>query len=277
MPTRYIDSLADERLADYRDVRDKDLLRERALFIVEGRENLRCLIRDSRFEPKSLLLSKPAFEAMQELLRPVSERVPVFVGSREVVSRVAGFDFHSGCLAAVVRPEMPAVASLLGVLPTARSLVVVLEGVTNPDNVGAVFRNARALGVDAVLLCPRCCDPLYRKAIRVSMGAALCIPTARFDSWPSGLSQLRGAGYRVIALDPAEGATAIGTRAWAERMSELDRVALVLGTEGNGLSAEALAGCDERHRVAMAPGVDSLNVATAGAIALHHLFLARND
>jgi tRNA G18 (ribose-2'-O)-methylase SpoU len=270
----HIDSLSDSRLDDYRDVRDKHLLRGRSLFIVEGRENVRRLIRDSSHEPRSLLLSKPAFEAMADFLAQLPDEVPVFVGSREVVSTIAGFDLHRGCLAAVEWKPSAEPTSLLAARGE-DALVVVLEGLTNPDNVGGVFRNAMALGVDAVLLCPRCCDPLYRKSIRVSMGAALCVPTARFDSLPDGLEELRAAGYRIVALHPGDDAEEIGTPGWTEHVRKLSRIALVLGTEGDGLSAEALARCDERHRVAMVQGFDSLNVATACAVALHHLFVAR--
>jgi tRNA G18 (ribose-2'-O)-methylase SpoU len=270
----YIDFLSDSRLEDYRDVRDKQLLRDRSLFIVEGRENVRRLIRDSSHEPRSVLLSKPAFAAMADFLAQLSDEIPVFVGAREVVNSIAGFDLHRGCLAAVDLKPNPEPASVLAP-PGDRSLVVVLEALANPDNVGGVFRNAMALGVDAVLLSPRCCDPLYRKAIRVSMGAALCVPTARFDSWPAGLEELRAAGYRIVALHPSQDAEEIGTPAWSAQVQSLSRMALVLGTEGKGLSAEALSRCDERHRIAMVPGFDSLNVATACGIALHHLFVAR--
>ncbi len=271
----HIDSLSDPRLDDYRNVRDKELLRDRSLFIVEGRENVRRLIRDSSHQPRSLLLSKPAFEAMADFLAQLPDPIRVLVGAREVVSSVAGFDLHRGCLAAVERKPNAKPSSLLAA-PGESSLVVVLEGLANPDNVGGVFRNAMALGVDAVLLCPRCCDPLYRKAIRVSMGAALCVPTARFDLWPGGLEELRAAGYRIVAMHPGRDAEEVGTARWSEHVRQLSRVALVLGAEGNGLSAETLALCDERHRIAMVPGFDSLNVATAAAIALHHLFVARS-
>lgn len=270
----YVDSLADPRLDDYREVRDRELLRARSLFVVEGRENVRRLIRDSSHAPRSLLLSEPAFAAMADFLAEFAVSVPVLVGAREVVSRVAGFDLHRGCLAVVELPAPVAPASLLGA-PGESSLVLVLEALANPDNVGAVFRNALAFGVDAVLLCPRCCDPLYRKAIRVSMGAALSVPTARFSAWPDGLESLRGAGYRVVGLHPSPEAAPIGTAAWTENVRKAPRMAWVLGTEGEGLSVETLSRCDEHHRIAMAPGCDSLNVATACGIALHHLFAAR--
>ena len=270
----YVDSLADTRLDDYRDARDRELLRGRSLFIVEGRENVRRLIRDSTHEPRSLLLSEPAFAAMSDFLAQFAVDVPVLVGAREVVSRIAGFDLHRGCLAVVELPPPVTPASLLAA-PGESSLVLVLEALANPDNVGAVFRNALAFGVDAVLLCPRCCDPLYRKAIRVSMGAALSVPTARFTSWPDGLERLRRAGYRIVGLHPGADAAPIGTVEWTESVRKLPRMAWVLGTEGAGLSAETLARCDERHRIEMVSGCDSLNVATACGIALQHLFAAR--
>lgn len=276
MNVAHIDSLSDSRLDDYRDVRDKDLLRERSVFVVEGRENVRRLLLESAHEPVSLLFSEPAFGAMGDCLSQLPDEIPVFVGSREVVSTVAGFDLHRGCLAVVPRKPEADVASLLAA-PGERSLVVVLDGLTNPDNVGSLFRSAMALGADAVLCCPRCCDPFYRKAIRVSMGAVLCVPTARFASWPGGLIDLRAADYRIIALDPGEDAEEIGSSNWTVHVQALPRVALVLGSEGSGLAAETLAVCDERHRIGMIPGFDSLNVATAGAIALHHLFVARGD
>ena len=275
LSVEHIDSLSDPRLDDYRDVRDKELLRGRSLFIVEGRENVRRLIRDSSHQPRSLLLSKPAFDAMADFLAQLPDPVRVLVGAREVVSSVAGFDLHRGCLAAVERKPSAEPSSLLAA-PGEDSLVVVLEGLANPDNVGAVFRSAMALGVDAVLLCPRCCDPLYRKAIRVSMGAALCVPTARFDRWPGGLEELRAADYRIVAVHPGRDAEEVGTPRWTEHVRQFSRVALVLGAEGNGLSAETLARCDERHRIAMVQDFDSLNVATACAIVLHHLFVVRS-
>jgi tRNA G18 (ribose-2'-O)-methylase SpoU len=140
-----------------------------------------------------------------------------------------------------------------------------LEQITSPDNVGGLFRNALAFGARGVLLCPRTCDPLYRKAIRVSMGASLLVPFARCSEWPAPLKLLREAGYRVVALHPGEDASPIATATAAS-----ERLVLLLGTEGGGLSESALAQADERVRIPMAPGVDSLNVATASGIALHH-------
>lgn len=264
-----IESADDPRIADYRDVRDRDLLRDRALFMVEGRANLRRLIADSPHRPRSLLLSTSAQRALADCVERLDPAIPVYVASREVLGAVAGFDVHRGCLAACERPPARSPAALLAP-PGRPSRVVVLEGLSDPDNVGAVFRNAMAFGADAVLLCPRCCDPLYRKAIRVSMGAALCVPTARFAAWPEGLEALRAAGYRLVALDPAPGAGLLGDPVWTARLG--DRVALLLGSEGSGLSEPARRAADLPLRIDMVPGFDSLNVATAAALALHHLF-----
>ena len=178
MSVERIATRLDPRVADYSDVKDAALLRERGLFMVEGRGNVRRLIDGSQYRPRSLFLSEPAHRALSDALERLDAATPVFVAPREVVSEVAGFDIHRGCLAAC---ERPAPAEPMSVLPQAgmRSLVVILEDLTDPDNVGAVFRNAMAFGVDAVLVSQHCCDPLYRKAIRVSMGAALCVPTAR--------------------------------------------------------------------------------------------------
>jgi len=261
-----IASIADPRVADYRNVRDGELLRRRGLFIVEGRGNLRRLVRESRHRPRSLFVSEPASEGLRDVLEELAAEIPVFVASRAVLGQVAGVDVHRGCLAACERPAAVPPASLLAA-PGLESLVLVLEGLSDPDNVGVVFRNAQAFGADAVLLCPHCCDPLYRKAIRVSMGAALCVPTARLPAWPEALRSLSAAGYCVVALHPGAGAEPLdsGTRLPG-------RVALLLGSEGVGLSAAALAAADRRVRIEMRPGFDSLNVATASGIALHHWF-----
>ena len=144
---------------------------------------------------------------------------------------------------------------------------VVLEGLANHDNVGGIFRNAMALGADAILLCPRCCDPLYRKAIRTSMGGSLVVPFARADDLPDLLTGLTALGVAVVALDPGPG----GCDLAALDPNDLGDAALLVGTEGEGLSELALAAARYRARIAMEPGVDSLNVSVAAAIALHRL------
>jgi len=267
-----VDSIEDPRVEEYRDVRDAELLRSRSLFIVEGRGNLRQLIERSRFRPRSLFLAPPALEALSDVLETLPAGTPVFVAPHDVIGAVAGFDVHRGALAACVRPPGRDLRELLAP-PGRPSRIVVLEALSDPDNVGAVFRNAMAFAADAVLMCPRCCDPLYRKAIRVSMGASLCVPSARFDDWPGGLDRLRAAGYRVIALDPKPSAPEMEIGSAGAGLGDTHRrVALLLGGEAHGLSEGALARSDERLRIGMAPGFDSLNVATASGVALHHFF-----
>ena len=264
-PERIV-SVADPRVADYRSIRDAELVRGRGLFIVEGRGNLRRLVRESGHRPRSLFVSEPASDGLCDVLAELAADIPVFVASRAVLSDIAGFDIHRGCLAACERPAPVPPATLLPARGLA-SLIVVLEGLANPDNVGVVFRNAQAFGADAVLLCPRCCDPFYRKAIRVSMGAVLCVASARLAAWPEALGELRAAGYCVVALHPGDGSEPLAA---ATRLPQ--RVALMFGTEGVGLSAAALAAADRRLRIGMRPGLDSVNVATASGIALHHWF-----
>ena len=274
MPRIRVESADDPRVAGYRDVRDRDLHRRDDCFMVEGRENLRRLLERSTAWPRSVMLSEPAAAALEDDLSALPPETPVFVGTREVLSEVAGFDIHRGCLALCARPK-PSPPEAVLAPPGRASTVLVLEGLTNPDNVGSLYRNAQAFGADAVLLCPRCCDPLYRKAIRVSMGAALQVPTARVSAWPEGLGVLREAGYRLVALDPGPGSQPIEeSDLGGDR--DRDRVALVLGTEGRGLSPAVRCVVDARVRIDMVPGFDSVNVATAGAIALHHLFARRH-
>ena len=204
---------------------------------------------------------------MGDALENLSDEASVYLASQPLLNGVVGYNLHRGCIAAGLRGEPAGFESL--VAPSQEpSLLVSLEHLTNPDNVGAVFRNALAFGADGALLCPHTSDPLYRKAIRVSMGATLQLPFARFEQWPAGLEKLRAADYRVIALHPGA----------AREIRELDlaalgvpaRLVLVVGTEGLGLARETRALAHEEARIAMAPGMDSLNVATAAAIALHH-------
>jgi tRNA G18 (ribose-2'-O)-methylase SpoU len=186
---------------------------------------------------------------------------PVYLAEEAVVAAVCGFDFHRGALAAVERPLPADPAALAG---HARLLLAV-EGVTDHENLGALFRNAAAFGAGGVLLDPTTPDPLYRRSVRVSMGHVLRVPFARPEPWPGWLAGLRDGGVEVLALTPA--ADAEDLRAVSPRPPQ----ALLVGSEGRGLSAAALAAASRRVRIPLAPGVDSLNVATAAAIALHHL------
>jgi len=267
-----IERLDDPRVDDYRDIKDRGLHRRRGLFVVEGRGTLRCLVDHSPFRPRSVLLGETARAALADVLARLSPSVPIYCAPGPVLEAVVGFAIHRGCLAIVERPPERGLAALLGALPEGDSRIVVTEGLSNHDNVGGVFRNAMAFGADAVVLCPRTCDPLYRKAIRTSMGGSLCVPFARAERWPDDLAALRARGYAIVALDP--GAEDVLGRS---DVALPRRAALVVGTEGAGLSEAVRRFADRRVRIGMAPGVDSLNVATAAAIALHHLHVSASD
>ncbi len=250
----------DPRLADYRGVRDPEWLRRRGVFLAEGRSIVATLLGAADFTVRSLALTETALRALERELRALDASVPVYRVDAATLEELSGVRFHQGCVAVGERKRVPAADELLD---TARCAVV-LEDVTNPDNIGGIFRSAEAFGVDCVLLSPRCASPLYRKALRTSMGASLRIPFAPLPDWPRELAQLGGSGFRLVALSP--GAT--------HDLSELrpEPTALLVGNEGDGLSAGALRSVDRHLRIAMAPGADSLNVATATAIALHRLY-----
>jgi tRNA G18 (ribose-2'-O)-methylase SpoU len=245
---------ADPRLAPYRDLRHGGLALRRGLFVAEGRPLVRRLLAGARFRTHSVL----ATEAMAEALRDVVDGVPLYVVDEATIRSVVGFAFHRGCLALGERGLPDTMEPLL-----ASRRLVVLERVTNPDNVGAVFRNAAALGADGVLLSPGCGDPLYRKAVRVSMGAALRLPFATSTDWPADLDRLRAHGFTLVALTP-DGDVDVAAVAGP-------RVAIILGAEGDGVSATVRAKADALVAIPMAPGDHSLNVAVACAIALHQL------
>ena len=254
-----IADVADPRLDDYRNIPDPELLRERGIFIAEGRHVVRRLLESTRFRTRSLLLTSPAHTSLEDVLAHKSD-VPVYVVGPDVMNAVAGFHIHRGCLAVGERPQHVPWRNLVR---DAR-LVVVLERVSNADNVGGIFRNAAAFGVEAVLLGPACADPLYRKTIRTSMAASLRVPFARFDEWPADLQHLRASGFTLIALAPG-----VEQPFSAADVAQPERAAFLLGHEGEGLSREALEAADVRARIRMTDGVDSLNVATAAAIALY--------
>ncbi len=256
--------VADPRLDDYHDVPDPELLRSRGIFIAEGRHIVRRLLTSTRFRTRSLLLTPAAQEGLADVL-PQRE-LPVFVVSQSAMNTITGFNIHRGCLAVGERPQAARWKDL--VHDAAR--LVILERVSNADNVGGIFRNAAAFGVDAVLLGPGCTDPLYRKAIRTSMGAALRVPFAAMRDWPADLAALKASGFTLLALTPAPGALSIGD------MSAGGRTALMVGHEGEGLSAPAISAADRRVRIPMAPGIDSLNAATAVAIALYEMSRRQN-
>jgi len=261
-----IEDPEDPRLADYREIRDAERRRRDGTFIAEGRQVVRRLLSAGRYRVRSALVTPPALHALGEALAEAG--VPTYLVRQDIVEAVVGMEFHHGCLAAGERGAEPTAEAVLA--ETRRSdRLVILEGLGDASNVGALFRNALAFGVGAAFLAPGTADPLYRKAIRVSSGATVALPFARLADWPRDLERLRDAGYTVLALTP---------RAEAVDIGELDkrrplpaRLALLLGTEGRGLSAEALAAADLLVRIPMAPEMDSLNVAAAGAVALHWL------
>ena len=261
----------DPRLSDYRNLKDARLAADRGRFIVEGRGNLRVLLERSTYAPASILLSDRAHKAMADELATLDPDCPVYVADQSVLDQVVGFSIHRGCLAACARgPAADPIAlarRLLTAEPAPR--IVVLEGLINHDNVGGIFRNAMGFGARAVLLCPRTSDPLYRKAIRTSMGGSLCVPFARAEDLVPLLGELSAMGFEILALDPAEEGDDMGRLA----AEQIGPVAIVLGTEGQGLSPEALSRADRRVRIEMEPEVDSLNVAVAAGIALHRLRL----
>ncbi|MCP4906828.1 MAG: RNA methyltransferase [bacterium] len=270
-----IGDFEDPRIGDYQNLKEVRLAVDRRRFMVEGRVNLRVLLEHSTFAPDSILLSDRARATMEEELVSLAPTCPVYVANQAVLDRIVGFPIHRGCLAACRRPEgldpMALARDLLEVEAAPR--IVVVENITNHDNMGGIFRNAMGLGGRAVLLCPRSVDPLYRKAIRTSMGGSLVLPFARTADLAQLLDALRKLGFEILALDPApESVDLDGLVA-----REIGPVALLLGTEGPGLSEMALALADRRVRIAMESGVDSLNVSVAAGIALHRLRVQDSD
>lgn len=269
MQVETIEDLGDPRVAVYRGVRDSALRDSQGLFVVESRLCVERLLQTVRHRVHSMLLTQTAFDALRAPLQSHRGEFPIYLASPEVLRAVVGFNLHRGCIAAAWRGDQ---LGLDGVLEQRPQLLVGLEGVANPENVGNVFRNARAFGADAVVLSEDCADPLYRKAIRVSMAASLHTPFARVPAWPAAMDRLREARFQCCALSPTAG---------AEGLAELDaadvRVPLLLlfGAEGEGLRAGSIAAADRVLRIPIADGVDSLNVATASGVALHHVFERR--
>jgi tRNA G18 (ribose-2'-O)-methylase SpoU len=265
MPLVQVESAADPRVAEYREISDGARKRAQGLFVAEGRFVVARLVAARRFGVRSLFLTETALASLEPVVASIRDRVPLYVASKATMRDVTGFQFHQGCLALGERPAgEPSIDDLL----QGARRVVLLEGVTHADNVGAVFRSAAAFACDAVVLDPASADPLYREAIRVSMAATLQVPFARARAWPADLARLRDAGFTIVALTPRAEAIPIGHAPWPER------VALLLGSEGEGLSERALSGADMAMRIPIAPTVDSLNVAATAAIALYVLAAA---
>ncbi len=257
-----IDDPADARLEAYRDIRERDLVGRQGRFIAEGETVLRVLAGQDRHRPLSVLIAPKRLQKLAPILDTLAADVPVYLASQPVLDGIVGFELHRGILALAERATPVAADDLLAGLPD-RALVLVLVGIANHDNMGGLFRNAAGFGVDAVLLDPTCCDPLYRKAIRVSVGGVLRVPYARLGEGEDLIGLLQTRGFTPVALSPA-GETALSN------LPALERPALLLGAEGPGLPDATLARC-RTVSIPMAPGFDSLNVAVAAGIALHAL------
>jgi tRNA G18 (ribose-2'-O)-methylase SpoU len=287
MAVERIEGANDPRTAPYRDLRDADLLRERGLFAAEGRLVVRRAIEDGRYAFHSLLVNDAALRDLAPAIARLDAAVPVWVCPTAAFLALTGFDLHRGCVALVHRPAATAVDELTA----AARMLVVLEEIANADNVGGVFRNAAAFDAGGVLLSPRCCDPLYRKAIRTSMGATLHVPFARADDgdWPAVLLRIRTRGFTIVALTPREPSETLEdfverfdregppdgghhvTQAVASGFSRTSRIALVIGAEATGLTPAVEATADYRVRIPISGRVDSLNLAVAAGIALSRL------
>ncbi|MBO4272856.1 rRNA methyltransferase [Microbispora triticiradicis] len=264
-----VEDAADARLADYVRLRDVDLRRsvesERGLFVAEGEKVIRRAI-GAGHPVRSVLTTAKWLDALADVV----DGTTVYLVSDEVMEGITGFPVHRGALAAMERTELPSVGALLA----DAERILVLEDLVDHGNVGAIFRCAAALGVGAIVLSPRCADPLYRRSVKVSMGAVFAIPYARMTDWHGGLAEVRAAGFRLLALTPDQSAVPL------DEAPLSGRVALMLGSEGDGLSSHWLHEADQPVCIPMSPramdlGVDSLNVVAAAAVACHGLLRDR--
>jgi tRNA G18 (ribose-2'-O)-methylase SpoU len=255
---------SDPRLGDFFGLTDVALRRRRepveGLFIAEGEKVIRRAVA-AGYPVRAVLCEERWLEPLRDVLD--DGITPVYLADASVLERVTGYAVHRGALAAMARLPLPEPQDLL----QAARRVAVLEDVNDHTNVGAIFRGAAALGIDAVLLSPRCADPLYRRAVKVSMGAVFSVPYARFRRWPHGLADLRDAGLRVLALTPDPAAVSLAEL----RLGAQERSALLLGAEGDGLTRWARDAADTQVRIPMERGIDSLNVAAAAAVAFYAL------
>ena len=263
MPIEITDP-GDERVRDYFTLTDVALRTkvepERGLYLAESEKVIRRALAAGH-RPRSFLMGRRWITDLSDLVEQAeSQGVPVYFAQAGVIEAMTGFHLHRGALASMHRPPLVTPQSLLR--DAAR--VIVLEDIVDHTNVGAVFRSAAALGVDAVLITPRCADPLYRRAVRVSMGTVFQVPWTRIEPWPSGLQVLRDHGFTVAAFALGDGAISLDDLA----ANQPDRLAMVFGTEGDGLSRLAVKGADLVVKIPMAQGVDSLNMAAASAVAI---------
>ncbi|MFD1623641.1 TrmH family RNA methyltransferase [Azospirillum griseum] len=256
-----IDDPDDPRIAPYRDVRERDLVGREGRFIAEGAVVVRSLVAATGHRALSLLIADKRADALAPLLARLPADTPVYTAGQALLDRVVGFPLHRGILALGEQAPGPSADALLAAMP-ARARVVMLFGIGNHDNLGGIFRNAAAFGADGVILDSGCCDPFYRKALRVSVGATLLVPTARLAAGEDPLALLDAHGFEAVALSPSGGET-------LARLVPPRRAALLFGSEGPGLPPALLARA-RSVRIPMAGDFDSLNVATTSGIVLHH-------
>ena len=266
VPIAITDS-SDPRLEDYVSLTDVALRRrtepERGLYIAESQKVIRRALAAGH-RPRSYLMAERWVTDLADLVEAAeADGIPVYVAAHDVIEARTGFHLHRGALASMERPQLPAVEA---VVAGARR-VVVIEDVVDHTNVGAIFRSAAALGADAVLVSPRCADPFYRRSIRVSMGTVFQVPWTRIGPWPQGVDGLRALGFSVVAMALTDDSVSLDEL----EADPPERVALVVGAEGDGLSARTVAASDVTVRIPMAGGVDSLNVAAAAAVAMWSL------
>lgn len=294
MPYIHIDLLEDPRLDAYARLTEAQLRNklepEKGIFIAESIKVIERAI-EGGMVPVSVLMTPHWIDAAAETVARIEaagvehgEEIPIFVAPEEELKRLTGFSLTRGILCAMRRPQLPSVEDLIGQIATQRAnaegcdpenvrlRLAVLEGIVDHTNVGAIFRSAAALGVDAVLVTPTCCDPLYRRAVRVSMGTVFQVPWTRIGEnvgdWPAaGLGRLGDLGFKTAAMALSDDSIPLGSF----QLASCDRLALVFGTEGDGLAAHTIAGCDYTVRIPMKHHVDSLNVAAASAVAFWEL------
>lgn len=285
MNFHYLESAQDPRVADYTQLTDVHLrkLREpvEGMYIAESSRVLRRALAAGH-EPRSFFLAEKWLADLQDVFDAYPE-VPVYIGSAALLEEITGFHLHRGAMAAMQRPRPVPLPALLagargatgpeesgdravaGRSSKLRSRVAVLEDLTDHTNVGAIFRSAAAIGVDAVLVTPQCADPLYRRSIRVSMGTVFQVPWTRVDPWPAGIEQLKEAGYFVAGMSLGEGAITLDELVAQDHQN----LVLIFGTEGDGLKPETDQLLDARVTIPMLNGVDSLNVAASSAVAFY--------
>ena len=281
---QHIQTLEDERLAAYTKLTERELRSvlepQKGIFIAESAKVIERAVR-AGYEPLSFLMGEKWLESMGPMFEEIDRRwldrdIPVFGSSMDLMEQLTGFNVTRGALAAFRRPrQVPADEFLHGVVDAAGDRpvrVCVLEGIVDHTNVGAIFRSAAALNIDGILVSPTCCDPLYRRAVRVSMGTVFQVPWTRIGSearvWPhDGLACLHDAGFTCAAMALTDDSVSLDDPA----LLQIERLAIFMGTEGAGLKVKTIKGCDRAIRIPMAHGVDSLNVAAASAVAFWQL------